>query len=117
MAARRLRLGLKVDERTEFLSDEALFCRRYGHKWTLKAMSRKRFAELIALGQTEDLRYCDNGCGSTWRQLWDVSNGQILENECTYPKGGEYLLPTGSGRLNRDDARVADFARRHPEYV
>lgn len=117
MARRRVRLGLTVDDRTNHMSETALFCRRYGHKWTLKAMTKRRFNELLALGQQEDVRYCEHGCESTWRQLWDLSTGQILENDRTYPKNGEYLLPAGSGRLHRNEARVALFAREHPEYV
>lgn len=113
----RTKLRLVIDDRTEHLSDEALYCRRWGHKWETKAMSLNRFNELLRLGHQEDNRYCGNGCGSTWRQLWDVSTGQVLENERSYPKNNEYLLKKGSGRLHRNDARVAEFARRHPELV
>lgn len=115
MAGRKFKVT--VDARTEHLSDEALICRRYGHRWTLKAMSRRRFQELIKKGQMEDDRYCDNGCGGTWRQLWNVRNGQVIENERHYPSGGAYLLPSGSGRLHRDDARVAQFARDYAAYI
>ncbi len=111
------RLGLKVDERARNLSEEALFCRRFGHDWKLQAMTKRRFNELIALGQQEDNRYCANGCESTWRQLWDLRTGEVLENERTYPSGGAYLMPPGSGRMDRKEARVALFARQYPEYV
>lgn len=112
-----VRLGLQVDDRTGSMSDEALYCRRYGHKWTVKAISRRRFQELIQAGHNEDNRYCENGCGSTWRQLWDVRSGEVLENERDYPRNGEYLLPTGSGRLHRNEARVALFARQYSAYA
>lgn len=111
------RLGLTIDDRTEDLSDAALYCRTHGHLWMLKGIGRKRFQELIADGHAEYNRYCDNGCGSTWRQLWDVYTGEVLENERRYPSGGEYLLKSGSGRLRRTSARVAQFARMHPGYA
>lgn len=111
------RLGLTVDDRTEHLTDEALHCRTFGHKWALKAISRKRFQELITNGHAEYNRYCENGCGSSWRQLWDVHTGEVLENDRQYPKNGEYLLKGGSGRLHRTAARIADFARSYPGYA
>ncbi len=117
MARRRISLGLAVDDRTAHMTETALFCRRYGHKWALKATTKRRFNELVARGQQEDHRYCENHCGASWRQLWDLGTGQVLENEREYPKNGEYLLPAGSGRLHRNDARVALFAREHPEFV
>lgn len=117
MARRKIRLGLAVDDRTQHMSDEALVCRRLGHKWALKGLPRKRFLELLDKGLTEDRRYCEHGCGSTWTQVWDVRTGKIVEMERKYPARGEYLLPPGSGRLHRDDARVAAFARQYTEYA
>lgn len=118
MAARtKQRLGLMVDERTAALSDEALFCRRFGHKWAVRAVSRKRFFELLDRGQQEDNFFCENSCGLFWRQLWDVRTGEVLEKETPkYPGNGAYLLPPGSGRLRRNEARVAQWARRNPGY-
>ncbi len=118
MARRKTaRLGLQVDDRTAHMSAQALFCRRNGHKWTLKGTSLRRFRELVSMGLQEDNRYCENGCGATWRQMWRLDDGSIVENERSYPKNGEYLMPSGSGRLHRNAARVALFAREHPEYV
>lgn len=107
-------LKLAVDERTGEMSDQALMCRSLGHSWQLRAMSRTRFSELIKLGLTENFRYCANGCGSTWRQVWDVSTGEVVEQEREYPKGLEYKMPHGQGRLHRTKARVAAFARQYP---
>lgn len=112
MASRRLHLP--VDDRTTNMTDQALLCRSLGHKWTLRALSRKRFNELIELGLTEYFRYCEHGCGSTWRVVWDVKTGDVVENEREYPKNGEYLMPSGQGRLHRPHARIAAFARQHP---
>lgn len=111
------RLGLDVDDRTQHMTDEALHCRTFGHKWAMKAISRKRFQQLIAQGHAEYHRYCENGCGSTWRQLWDVRTGEVLENDRSYPKNGEYLMKNGEGRLRRPNARVAQFARSYPGYA
>lgn len=115
MATRKFRL--QVDDRTDHLTDEALFCRTHGHKWGMKAISRARFQQLIKNGHSEFQRYCEHGCGSTWRQLWDVRTGEVLENDRHYPSGGEYLMPPGTGRLRRPQARVAQFARTHPSYA
>lgn len=114
---KKLSLKLPVDQRTSDMSDEALYCRRWGHRWEIKAISRKRFLELLALGQQESQRYCSNGCGSTWTELWDVYTGDVLETRRDYPKGRDYLMPTGSGRLNRSQARVAQFAREYSSYA
>ncbi len=114
---RRRRLGLDIDERTRYLTDEALHCRRFGHAWKLRAVTKRRFQELIAAKQQEDDRYCANGCGSTWRQLWDLRTGEVLENVRSYPSNGAYLMPPNSGRLNRNASRVALFARQHPEFA
>lgn len=65
---RRFKIGLQIDDRTSDMSTQALYCRRHGHKWNEKAMSRKRYLELIQLGQNEEVKYCENGCGATWRQ-------------------------------------------------
>lgn len=117
MSTRKNRLSLAVDSRTDHLTDEALLCRTHGHRWTIKAISRARFQELIKNGHSEFNRYCEHGCGSTWRQLWDVRTGEVLENERRYPGAGEYLLPSGTGRLHRTQARVAQFARQYPAYA
>lgn len=110
-------LRLVVDDRTGNLTDQALICRTFGHKWGLSGIPRSRFLSLLAKGQGEYNRYCENGCGSTWRQLWDVRTGEVLENERNYPKNGEYLLPSGTGRMHRTSARVANFARQNPAYA
>lgn len=111
------RLNLTVDDRTDAMSDEALVCRSFGHRWTLRAISRSRFQELISQGLTEYMRYCENGCGSTWRQVWDVRTGDVVENDRHYPNSGSYLAPPNQGRVRRPQARIAAFARQHPGYV
>jgi hypothetical protein len=112
----RRRLNLSVDDRTDGLSDEALFCRSNGHKWALRALSRKRFNELLDLGLTEKYFYCENGCEGIWRYVYRIEDGSVVEAERRYPTKG-YLLPKNSGRLSRAAARVADFARTYKAYA
>jgi hypothetical protein len=117
VASRRNKYSITIDDRTDELSDRALYCRTFGHKWELKAQSRKRFNQMWAEGLVEYSRYCEHGCGSTWRQVWDVRSKQIVENDRRYPSRGEYLLPSGSGRLARGEAWAAHFARSNPGLV
>lgn len=93
------------------MSDEALLCRTLGHRWERKSASRKHTLELLNDGLVEYARFCANGCGCTWRQVWSINERAVVENERTYPPKGEYLMPTGSGRLRRGDAFVANVAR------
>jgi hypothetical protein len=124
MAARTRRskyaLGLKVDERTDGLSDAALYCRMRGHKWEERALGKTRFLELLGRGLSEYHWVCDNGCGWEWIRLWDVHTGEIVGDKRTPPKDdehGRYTLSPGSGRLPRAAARVAQFARQYPHYA
>lgn len=115
--ARRLKIAINVDDRTNALTDEALICRTFGHKWERRSASRRRTLELLETGLVEYNRYCGNGCGGTWRQVWSIDQRAMVENDRQYPKNGEYLLPKGSGRLHRGDAFVANFAREFAEFV
>lgn len=115
--AGRLKINLEIDSRTDGLTDEALLCRTFGHRWQRRSSSRSRTLELLAVGCTEYFRYCENGCGSTWRQIYSFRERAIVEQERYYPGGGQYLLPKNSGRLSRNDAREAQFVREHPDLV
>jgi hypothetical protein len=113
-------LTLVVDERTDDLSDEALYCRSWGHRWELRPLSGARFQELLSKGLTESFRYCDNGCGSEWIELYDVETFEVRQTIRKYPKKSDhsnYLITPGSGRLPRREARKANFARQHRELV
>lgn len=107
----RRKITIDVDARTESMSDEALLCRTLGHKWELKALSRKRILELLDEGQREFQRYCGNGCGCTWREVWSIREKVRVISERTYPPNNDYLMPAGSGRLRRGDAFAANLAR------
>lgn len=110
----KVKLALEIDDRTDPMSDEALICRTFGHKWERRAASRKRTLELINLGLVEYSRFCGNGCGSTWLQVWDVRRKEIVETRRTYPTNGEYLSAAGRGRLPRGEAFAACFVRENP---
>lgn len=114
--ARRFKVKLDIDGRTNEMSDEALVCRAWGHRWERRSASRKRTLELLERGLAEYFRYCENGCGSTWRILIDM-DGHIVENDRKYPTNGAYLMPKGEGRLNRARAFPAFFARENPSLV
>jgi hypothetical protein len=117
MARQRFKIALDIDDRTNAMTDAALVCRTFGHKWERRSASRSRTLELLKVGCVEYSRYCEHGCGSTWRQVWSFREQIMVENERIYPKNGEYLLPPRTGRLNRNDVRMAQFAREFPDLV
>lgn len=112
---------MQVDERTANLSEKALFCRTYGHKWGVIPIGAARHAELLRQGLTETHRECEHGCGSTWWELWEVSSGNVVDFERKYAtaidEAGQYRMPKGTGRLPRAEARKANFARQFPDVV
>ncbi len=113
----RRKVDVLVDDRTESMTEQALMCRSTGHSWQLRAQTRKRHHTMAAQGLMEFDRYCGNGCGSTWRQVWHVRERIMVENERKYPTGRDYLMKPGSGRMSRADAVPSLFARLNPEYV
>lgn len=108
---RKFLMDLDVDERTVGLSDEALLCRSRGHKWEDRALTRKRYNELLREGIMIDAMYCGHGCGCTWTITWALRTGEVVESKREYPKDKSYLMPLGTGRLNRRTARVARASR------
>lgn len=120
MAGRRRRalsFDLHVDDRTAEMSEAALYCRSRGHKWGDRGITRKRYTELLKDGLWEDSLYCENGCGGTRSIVWSLRTGEVLEHKRDYPKGGDYLMPKNSGRLDRSQARIARAARQIPAYL
>jgi hypothetical protein len=113
---RRFKVQLDIDNRTNEMTNAAVVCRAWGHKWERRAASRRRTLELLAQGRAEYVRYCEHGCGVTWRQVFKL-NGECVENERHYPKGNDYLMRPGSGRMRRQDAFSANFARENPSLV
>lgn len=115
MAARRIRLGLTPDERADLISDEALYCRSYGHRWMVKPMSEARLRETLRNGIIENDRFCDNGCGSEWFELLDASTFETVQTKRHY--SANYLLKPNSGRLPRTEARKSRFVRQFPQFA
>lgn len=113
----RRRINVLVDDRTSTMTEQALICRSTGHSWQLRAQTRKQHHTLTAQGLMEFDRFCGNGCGSTWRQVWNVRERIMVENDRRYPPGGDYRMPARTGRLARADAIPSLFARLNPEYV
>lgn len=105
------KIAIDVDPRTGTLTENALLCRALGHKWERKSSSRMQTIKLLNEGLYEVDRYCGNGCGCTWRQVWSIKERIVVETERVYPPKGDYLLPAGSGRLRRGDAMAANVVR------
>lgn len=95
------------------MSTEALLCRKLGHNWQQKSMTRRRYHELISMGMMEDNMYCGNGCGWTWEMAYRLDDpGTLIVNKRKPPRdASSYLMPAGTGRLSRGEARLAYVAR------
>lgn len=111
----RNKLGLTADERTTEISDEALYCRTYGHKWAVRPYSEQSLRIWLRNGVIENARWCENGCGSDWIEYIETRNFTVIDVKRTYPKG--YLLKPGSGRLPRNEARKSRFMRQWPQFA
>lgn len=108
---KKLIAELDVDASTDGMSDEALLCRARGHRWEDRAMTRKRYNELLLDGLMIDAMYCAHGCGCTWEITWSIRDGEVITAKRDYPKDKSYQMPKGMGRLSRKKARVARVAR------
>lgn len=113
--SRRLKLGLQIDSRTDDVTDEALFCRAYGHRWYVKPMSETRLRETLRHGLIESDRYCENGCGSEWLEIIDAKTFETVQSRRRYADG--YLMKANSGRLPRPEAKKSRFARQFPQFA
>lgn len=115
MAARRLKLRISADERTDPISDESLLCRSNGHRWVSRPWSEARLRETLKKGVIENERWCENGCGSTWSEVLDANTFETLSAKRSY--ASDYLLKPGNGRIRRPDARKSMFVRNFPQFV
>ncbi len=105
----RRRRAVPVDERTVDMSDEAVYCRRWGHSPTPVPPGAKRRAELEALGQYEERARC-LVCGYTRGEIIDSETGDVVGRLTPkYPEN--YRAPRGSGRMLRAVARRAYAVR------
>lgn len=113
--SRRVKLGLQIDDRTDQVSDEALYCRAYGHRWYMKPMSESRLRETLRNGLIESDRFCENGCGSEWLEIVDARTFETVQTRRRYAEG--YLISPGSGRLPKPEAKKSRFARQFPQFA
>lgn len=104
---------IQVDERTENMPLEVLTCRRLGHAWEERPQGRRRRrnAELREQGLEQSVLRCTR-CTLTMVETVDQDTWEVISRtpEGGYPPG--YLVPRGSGRLPRAEARKAYAARR-----
>lgn len=109
MAARVKKLRVRLDDRTETLTDAMLECRAYRHDFRRMPPSPARFAELAAAGYKEVVERCAGGCGTTWTRVFDRRNGGLVEQHREYDR--DYKMPKHTGRMSKDDARAALWVR------
>ncbi len=103
------RRKVQVDSRVQKLSDASVLCRTLGHARDILPQGRARRAELAPQGQREQILRCSR-CSWTQPLLIDSATGDVIgAGSGKYPDG--YLLPRGSGRLPRSEARKELFAR------
>ncbi len=105
------RRNVEVDDRTAGMTLEALRCRRLGHSWIDLPIGKARRAELAGRGLSELIVQCERG---TLRMIEtvDLETWEVVSKrpDGGYPPG--YLVPPGSGRLPRAEARKAYMVRR-----
>jgi hypothetical protein len=106
---KKINLDLPVDERTKEMSNQALICRRGGHRWVDQALPRRQTLENLKNGIMEYRKACK--CGYSISETWSIRERMRVESKARYPKGGEYLMPPGSGRLSRAEAFAASVVR------
>lgn len=111
MRAKKIRV--RLDGRTEKLTDQMLNCRGFRHDFRKLPPSPQRFDELLRKGYKEVVERCVGGCGTTWTRVFDRKNGAMIEQHRSYDS--DYKMPKGSGRMSKDDARAALFAREDEE--
>lgn len=117
MATRRPRkFTVALDERTEGMTDAALECRTYNHKWDRVPQSPTVRRKLLAEGVAETRRVCSR-CGARKTEVFDIYDGlATLSVKIEYPEG--YLLDSrykGTGRLPRHEAKKATVLAEYTE--
>jgi len=102
-----------LDERTDKLTDGMLNCRAFRHDFRKLPPNPDRFAELLRQGYKEVVERCAAGCGTTWTRVFSRASGAMVEQYRTYDP--DYKMPRGTGRMSKDEARKAQFAREDKE--
>jgi hypothetical protein len=104
-----------VDQRALNMPFSVLVCRKLGHAWQEVPLGKKRRVALRGTGQTEEMFKClRSKCGLVRVDVIDESTWDVVgrSNPHGYPEG--YLVPRGTGRLSRTEARKAYAVRRSP---
>jgi hypothetical protein len=104
----------ELDERTELLNPQALSCRGYQHAMVRRPVPAERYLEMAEMGYREEVWICGSGCGYTRTVVYDRASGDIVESHTVYTDK-EYLVPSGTGRLAKRDARKALWVREDQE--
>ncbi len=106
---------LVVDERTKDMTTEALVCRGgLNHAWIEIPQAEDDARSNRLLGIAEIKAVCHGGCGGMWVRQWSTLTEPwlLIKNKRDY--GANYLVPKGTGRLPKHEARKAYFARKFP---
>lgn len=104
-----VRRRIEGSERAKDLSDEAVFCRRYGHGRTPVLPPRRMRDDLASKGQAAAMLRCPE-CGYTRGEIVDTSTWEVVGRLTPgYPDG--YLFTDGQGRWSRNEARREYYAR------
>lgn len=105
--AKKLRVFL--DDRTEKLTDGMLECRGNRHDFRTAPPNPARFAALARDGLKEVVEHCVGGCGTRLTRVFNRRTGAMTEQHRTYDR--DYKMPRGTGRMSKDEARKALWAR------
>lgn len=116
-AARRKKpmFEIKVDERVEGITFEALECRESNHSWQRQPLSSARKLELLRQAETETVRICSR-CAARRIEVYSLPNFETISYRIEYPDG--YLMDPrykGTGRLPKNEARKARIISEIPE--
>jgi len=110
---RKLEVPL-IDERTDGMDDRTLTCRSFGHQWVREPAGRERLLVMLQQGYKEIVFRCANGCGQTIVTVYNRSSGDVVEHRRDYGDRS-YLVPKGTGRMDRTEARKALWLREDRE--
>lgn len=105
----------EIDDRTDEMTNNALTCRSFGHRWVMHPTDRTRFLGLLEAGYKEIVVTCANGCGLSLTTVYNRSTGEVVQQVRRYADSS-YFVPKGTGRMHRSDARVALWVREDKDF-
>ncbi len=119
-ATRVRKIRVVLDDRTSAMPDEVLECRGFNHNWVRQPVAPHKAIEMARDGYKLIIRVCrerqdgTGGCGNTWTQTFSRHDGSLVEEQRDYDKG--YLVPPGTGRMGKAEARKALWAREDAQF-